>query len=73
MIRTITMALGILGLAAGTALAAHAPNAVGMTEMGGSVYYDPYLSKPQPHPSASNQHSDVGVTQEGGGVYRKPS
>jgi hypothetical protein len=73
MLKTTMAAFGILGLLAGAALAAPAPNAVGMTGMGGGAYYNPYLGQPQAHQGTSNQHSEVGVTTEGGGVYRKPA
>jgi hypothetical protein len=73
MIKTTVAAFGILGLLAGAALAAPAPNAVGVTGMGGGVYYDPYLPTHQAQPAASNQHSEIGVTGEGGGVYPNPA
>ncbi len=76
MIRTTGVALGMLGLLAGAAFAAPAPNDVGVTQMGGGVYYNPYLQTHQAppagnqHSETTNQHSEIGVTSEGGGVYR---
>ncbi len=72
MIKTTVAALGILGLVAGTALAAHAPNDVGVTGMGGGVYYNPSLARHQAQPAAGNQRSEAGTTFEGGGVYQSP-
>jgi hypothetical protein len=73
MIKTTVAAFGILGLLAGAALAAPAPNAVGVTGMGGGVYYNPYLATQQAQPAASNQRSEIGVTGEGGSVYQNPA
>ena len=73
MIRTTVAALGMFGLLAGAALASPAPNDVGVTGMGGGVYYNPYLTTHQSQPAGSSQHSEIGVTSEGGGVYKNPS
>lgn len=72
MIKTIVAATGMLGLLTGIALAAPAPNDVGVTGMGGGVYYNPYLAKQQARPAASNQRSEIGTTGEGGGIYQLP-
>ncbi|HVC61607.1 MAG TPA: hypothetical protein VND19_14745 [Acetobacteraceae bacterium] len=72
MIKTTLAALGILGLLAGAALAAHAPNDVGVTGMGGGVYYNPSLDQHQAQPAGGSQRSEVGVTGEGGGAYHNP-
>ena len=71
MIRTTLAVFGVLGLLAGTAVAAPAPNDVGMTGMGGGVYYNPSLANHQAQPASANPHRVVGTTGEGGGVYRK--
>ena len=73
MVNTTVAAFGILGLLAGAALAAPAPNAVGVTGMGGGVYYNPYLATQRAQPAASNQRSEIGVTGEGGSVYQNPA
>jgi hypothetical protein len=73
MIKTTIAAIGMLGLVSGVALAAPAPNEVGVTGMGGGVYYNPYLAKQQARPAASNQRTEVGTTGEGGGIYENPS
>jgi hypothetical protein len=72
MIKTTIAAIGVLGLLSGVALAAPAPNDVGVTGMGGGVYYNPYLTKQQAQPAASNQRSEVGTTGEGGGIFQIP-
>jgi hypothetical protein len=72
MIRTTVAVFGVLGLLTGGALAAPAPNDVGVTGMGGGVYYNPYLNTHQAHPAATNQRSEIGTTGEGGGVYQAP-
>jgi hypothetical protein len=73
MIRTTIAAFGVLGLLAGAALAAPAPNDVGVTGMGGGVYYNPYLAKHQAQPAGNSQRSEIGTTAEGGGVYQNPA
>lgn len=70
MIKTTIAAIGMLGLLAGVALAAPAPNDFGVTARGGGVYYNPYLAKPQLQPVARNQKGQIGTTGEGGGIYQ---
>jgi len=72
MIKTTIAAIGMFGLLSGAALAAPAPNDVGVTGMGGGVYYNPYLASQQAQPAVSNQRSEVGTTGEGGGIYQNP-
>ena len=75
MIKTTIAAIGMLGLLSGVALAAPAPapNDVGVTGMGGGVYYNPYLAKTPAPAAASNQPRLVGTTGEGGGIYQSPA
>jgi len=73
MIKTTIAAIGMIGLLSGVALAAPAPNDVGVTGMGGSAYYNPYLAKQQTQPATRNQRSEIGYTGEGGGVYQTPA
>ena len=73
MMKTTLAAIGALALLAGTALAAPPPNAVGVTGMGGGVYYNPYLPGDAPQ-SVNHAHGkDLGTALEGGGVYPTPT
>jgi hypothetical protein len=73
MIRTTVATFGVLALLAGTALAAPPPNDVGMTGMGGGVYYNPGLGVQQARPASGIDGIVEGTADEGGGVYHLPA
>jgi hypothetical protein len=72
MTKTTLTAFGLLTLLAGTALAAPLPNEVGVTGMGGGVYFNPSVASQQAQPQAQ-QRSEIGTTGEGGSVYQVPA
>ena len=73
MMKTMLAAIGVIALLAGTALAAPLPNDVGVTGMGGGVYYNPFLQGDAPQSGNHAHGKDVGTAAEGGGVYRAPN
>jgi hypothetical protein len=72
MMKTTFAAIGVLTLLAGTAFAAPPPNDVGVTGMGGGVYYNPYLRGDAPQSVNHAAGKDVGNANKSGAVSHAP-
>jgi hypothetical protein len=72
MIRITFAAVGVLALLAGGAIAAPPPNDVGVTGMGGGVYFNPYKNGARPQSTINDRGQDTGTASEGGSVYHAP-
>ena len=69
MMKTTVATIGVLALLAGGAFAGPAPNDVGVTGMGGGVYYNPYKSGDSSQSVNHKQVSNTGTATESGGVH----
>jgi hypothetical protein len=69
MVKMTVAALGGLVLLAGASFAAPPPNDVGVTGMGGSAYYNPYLHGSAEQPPTQAHGDQPGTVSEGQSVH----
>lgn len=70
MLKATLTAVGGFALLPVAGCATPPPNAVGVTGMGGGVYYNPYRQTLAPQSVNRESGGTIGTALEGGGIYR---